>query len=448
MDFDLCVIGGGSGGVRAARMAAGHGARVGLCEEARMGGTCVNIGCVPKTLLVYASRFSGTFEDAARFGWEVPDVQHDWSTLIANKDAEIQRLNKIYESLLTRAGVEVIRGHGVIEGANQVRVGERTFRSKRILIATGGGPWRPSIPGIEHSITSDEAFGLGNIPKRVVVVGGGYIAVEFAGIFRGCGADVQLVHRGEQVLRGFDGDVRAHLTSEMTKRGVGVHLGREVKALHKGASGVEVRLSDESVLQADCVLFATGRRPNTTRLFHGHIGVELGERGEVVVNEEFQTSVPSIYAVGDVIDRAALTPVALAEGMWLAHHLFGDERTPVSYENIPTAVFSTPTVATVGLTEEQAIERGHSVTIFRSTFRPMVHTVSGRDERAMMKLVVDSNNDRVLGCHMVGDSAGEIIQGVAVALTCEATKSQFDRTLGIHPTAAEEFVTMRTPVAS
>jgi len=448
LDFDLFVIGGGSGGVRAARVAAGLGARVALCESARMGGTCVNLGCVPKKLMVYASRFSGAFDDAAGFGWSVGSRTHSWPRMIENKDRELERLNQIYEGLLERAGVEVIWGRGVVTGPHTVQVGARTFSARRILVATGSRPWRPEIEGCEYAISSDEAFSLTELPPRVVLVGGGYIAVEFAGIFQGCGAEVSMVHRGEQLLRGFDGDLQSHLASEMRARGVTLHLGSELRAIQQGAEGLELTLADGSKLVTDCVFFATGRIPNTAGLFEDGVKIAQSPRGAILVNHNFQTTVPSIYAVGDVIERSQLTPVALAEGMWLAHHLFETERPALRYDNIPTAVFSTPSVATVGLTEEQARDQGESIVVYRSVFRPMIHTVSGRNERNLMKLVVREGDQRVLGCHMVGDGAAEIIQGLAVALTCGATKAQFDATLGIHPTAAEEFVTMRSPVSS
>lgn len=448
VDFDFFVIGGGSGGVRAGRIAAQLGARVGLCESSRMGGTCVNLGCVPKKLMVYASRFADTFEDAEGFGWGVGEREHSWARLVENKDRELERLNAIYEGLLERAGVDLIWGRGVITGPHTVQVGERSYTAERILIATGSQSWKPALPGIEHAITSDEAFGLKSLPGRVVLVGGGYIAVEFAGIFRGCGAEVSIIHRGEAVLRGFDGDLRSHLQTEMQARGIDFYMATEVLAIKGQAAGLEVELGDGAKLGADCVLFATGRRPNTAGLLGEGLGVALNARGAVLVNEHFQSSVDSIYAVGDVIERAQLTPVALAEGMWLAHHLFGEQTGAVSYDNIPTAVFSTPSVATVGMSEEQARATGEAITIYRSVFRPMVHTLSGRNERNLMKLVVRERDQRVLGCHMVGDHAAEIIQGLAVALTCGATKGQFDATLGIHPSAAEEFVTMRTPVSS
>jgi glutathione reductase (NADPH) len=411
-----------------------------------MGGTCVNLGCVPKKLMVYASRFSGAFDDAVGFGWDLGDRRHSWARLIENKDRELERLNKVYLGMLESAGVEIIWGRAVITGVNTVRLGGETYSAERILIATGSQPWRPDIEGSEHVITSDEAFGLPALPRRVALVGGGYISVEFAGIFQGCGARVSIVHRGEQLLRGFDEDVRRHLGRELVARGVELHLECEVRSIHRRSEGLVLVLSDGEELLTDCVFFATGRRPNTLGLVESGVELALGPHGAVLVNDTFQSSVPSIYAVGDVIDRAQLTPVALAEGMWLAHHLFGEERPAVGYHNIPSAVFSTPSVGTVGLTEEQARARGEPIAIYRSTFRPMIHTVSGRDERSLMKLVVRESDQRVLGCHMVGDAAAEIIQGLAIALTCGATKAQFDATLGIHPTAAEEFVTMRSPV--
>lgn len=442
MDFDLYVIGGGSGGVRASRMAAGLGAKVGLAESGRMGGTCVNVGCVPKKLFSYASHFHEDFEDAVGFGWDAAKPGFDWPTLIANKDEEITRLNGIYERILMRAGVEIHRGRAVVTGPNEVTVGDRVFTAERILVATGSKPWVPAFPGHEHALISDDLFELDALPHRIAIVGGGYIACEFASIFNALGCLVHVVVRSE-VLRGFDDDVQRHVHTEMEKKGVRFHLRTGFSGIRKVDDHLELHL-DECDLELDAVVFATGRKPNTEGLGLEEVGVKLGPNGKVLVDDDYRTSVPSIYAVGDVIDRVQLTPVALAEGMYVAHQLYGGGGRPIEYRNIATAVFTSPNVATVGLTEAEARRELGEVRLYKSTFRPMKHTLSGRDEKTFMKLVVDDASDRVVGCHMVGPDAGELIQGLAVAITCGATKEQFDATIGIHPTAAEEFVTMRT----
>jgi glutathione reductase (NADPH) len=445
-DFDLFVIGAGSGGVRASRMAAGFGARVAVAEASRLGGTCVNLGCVPKKLMVYASSYAGAIEDAAGFGWTVPPPEFDWATFIANKDRRIVRLNEVYRGLLEGAGVRIIEGRARLSDRHTVDVEGETFTAERILIATGSRPFVPPIPGTELGITSDQVFHLERQPRKVLIAGGGYIAVEFASIFNGLGTDVVLSYRGPLFLRGFDDDIRGALADELRKRGVDLRFGTLVDRLDRTGDGISATLSSGDVVEADLVLCAVGRLPNTAGLGLEALGVELDARGAVVVDEHLQTSVPGIYALGDVIDRIALTPVALAEGMAIAQTLFNDNPTIVDYANVPTAVFSQPAIGTVGLTETEARARGYEVEIFRSTFRPMVHNLSGRDERTTMKLVVDRGTDRVLGVHMVGPEAGEIIQGMAVALKAGATKRTFDTTIGIHPTAAEEFVTMRKPV--
>jgi len=443
--YDYFVIGAGSGGVRSARIAAGLGARVGICEDNRMGGTCVNVGCVPKKLLVYASAFAGDFEDAAGFGWTVGERSFSWPDLIAAKDAEITRLNGIYRRILRTAGVTVHDGRGVLVDAHTVRVGDELITADHILVATGGRPWVPDIPGAEHGITSDEVFSLPEQPRRVVVIGSGYIGVEFAGIFHGMGSETTMIYRAGLPLRGFDEDVRACLAEEMDKRGITMLRDTHLSCMERRADGaIDVVLEDQEVVTADLVLFATGRVPNSAGMGLEDVGVELGPRGGIEVDGSYATSVPGIWAVGDVIDKVQLTPVALAEGMGLARRLFGGVRSRVPYEIIPTAVFSQPNVGTVGLSEADARARG-AVRIYKSHFRPMKHTLSGRHERTFMKIVVDDASDVVLGVHMVGPDAGEIIQGFGVALTCGATKAQFDATIGIHPTAAEEFVTMRTP---
>ena len=446
-DFDLFVIGAGSGGVRASRMAAGFGARVAVAESSRLGGTCVNLGCVPKKLMVYASTFSAAAEDARGFGWTVPPPTFDWATLITNKDREIARLNGIYRELLEGAGVRVMEGRARLNDRHTVEVDGTIVTVDRILIATGGRPFKSDIPGHEFSITSDEVFHLDRLPERVVIAGGGYIAVEFAGILNGMGSEVTLVYRGPLFLRGFDDDVRSTLADEMRKRGIDLRFETLIDRIERTENGLVATTNHGDVLETDQILSAMGRLPNTAGLGLEEIGVELSDRGAVVVNEQLESTVPGIYALGDCIDRIALTPVALAEGMALAETLFNNNPTVVDYTDVPSAVFSQPPIGTVGLTETQARDQGFDVIVYRSAFRPMVHTLSGRDERTMMKLVVDKPSDRVLGVHMVGSDAGEIVQGMAVALKAGATKATFDATIGIHPTAAEEFVTMRTPVS-
>ena len=447
-EFDLFVIGAGSGGVRAARFAAGFGAKVAVAESRYLGGTCVNVGCVPKKLLVYGAHFAEDFEQASGFGWSLGEADFDWATLIANKDREINRLNGIYRNLLVNSGVTLIEGHAKITGPNEVEVNGQRHTAKHILIATGGWPQIPEIPGHEHAISSNEAFFLKELPKRVLVVGGGYIAVEFAGIFHGLGAKTSLLYRGDMFLRGFDGAVRKHLHEELVKRGMDVQFNADIERIDKQADGsLKATLKDGRELIADCVFYATGRRPMLDNLGLENTGVKLDKRGFVEVDDLYQSAEPSILAIGDVIGRVQLTPVALAEGMAVARRLFKPEQyRPVDYQMIPTAVFSLPNIGTVGLSEEQAVEAGHKVQIFESSFRPMKLTLTECQERTLMKLVVDAETDKVLGCHMVGPEAGEIVQGLAIALKAGATKQHFDETIGVHPTAAEEFVTMRTPV--
>ena len=447
-EFDLFVIGAGSGGVRAARFSAGFGAKVAVAESRYLGGTCVNVGCVPKKLLVYGAHFAEEFEQASGFGWTLGTSSFDWSTLIANKDREINRLNGIYRNLLVNSGVTLLEGHARLTGPNEVEVNGQRHTAKHILIATGGWPQIPDIPGREHAISSNEAFFLKELPKRVLVVGGGYIAVEFAGIFQGLGAETSLLYRGEMFLRGFDGSVRKHLHEELLKRGMDVQFNADIARIDKQPDGsLSATLKDGRVLEADCVFYAAGRRPMLDNLGLEATGVTLDKRGFVQVNDLYQTNEPSILAIGDVIGRVQLTPVALAEGMAVARRLFKPEQyRPVDYNMIPTAVFSLPNIGTVGLSEEQALEEGHTVQVFESSFRPMKLTLTECQERTFMKLVVDAETDKVLGCHMVGPEAGEIVQGLAIAMKAGATKQHFDETIGVHPTAAEEFVTMRTPV--
>jgi len=447
-DFDLFVIGAGSGGVRAARMAAAGGMRVAVAEDRYMGGTCVNVGCVPKKLFVYASSYREAFEDSAGFGWQPGEVAFDWGTLRDNNAREVARLNGIYRNLLANAGVTVIDGRARIEGPQQVSVGEQHFSAERILVATGGWPYVPDIPGREYALTSNEIFALAEFPRRILVVGGGYIAVEFAGIFAGLGAETALSYRRDLFLRGFDRDLRTFVRDEMGKKGVTLHFNHRVEAIEKQLDdSLLVHMDGGGSLAVDAVLYATGRVPNTTGLGLEQLGVVMHRDGTISVDDNFRTNVHSIYALGDVTGEPQLTPVALAEAMALVKHFQTGKTTEIDYNNIPTAVFCQPNIGTVGLSEEEARDSGVPVVIYKSEFRPMRHTVSGRDERTLMKLVVDSSSDRVIGAHMVGPDAGEIIQGIAIAIKAGATKAVFDQTIGIHPTAAEEFVTMRTPQA-
>ncbi len=444
--YDLFTIGGGSAGVRASRMSARLGARVAVAESTYLGGTCVNVGCIPKKLFAYAAHVHEDVEDAAGFGWRIAAPAFDWPTLRANKDTEIARLNQVYESLLLDAGVEILRGRATLLDAHTVSINGRQITAKHILIATGGWPVKPDIPGAEYAITSNEFFHLETLPKRVLVYGGGYIAVELASIFNGLGAATSLVYRGERLLKNFDADLGTILEIEMVKKGVNLHLRSSMERIDQYGDVCRVQLGGGERLEVDCVLFATGRAPHTAGLGLEAAGVVLNESGAIKVDAKFRSNVPSINAIGDCTDTLALTPVALAEGMVVADRLFNDGRRSIGYENIPTTIFSHPNVGTVGLSEEAARQRYEDVKIFKSNFRALKHTLSGRQERTFMKLVVDVASDRVLGVHMVGADAGEIIQGFAVALNCGATKAQFDATIGIHPTAAEEFVTMREPV--
>ncbi len=445
-DFDLFVIGAGSAGVRASRMAADRGARVAVAESRRLGGTCVNLGCVPKKLLVYASQFSAAFEDARGFGWTVAEQRFDWQRLIANKNREIDRLDSVYRSLLEKSGVTILQGRARLVDHNSVEVDGVSYTADTLLVASGATPFVPPIPGAGLGITSDQAFFLEELPRRALIVGGGYIAVEFASIFNGLGVDVTLLHRGPVFLRGFDDDVRYALAAELAARGVSLRFNSVVDRLERVGTGVRAITGGGDSLEVDLVLCAVGRVPNTAGLGLEEVGIHLSPRGAVTVDRFSESSVPGIYAIGDCTDRRALTPVAIAEGMAFVETVFAGNPTSVDYANVPTAVFSQPAVGTVGLTEAEARSRDIDVAVFRSTFRPMLHTLSGRNEQTMMKLVVDRASDRVLGVHMVGPDAGEIVQGFAVALTCGASKSQFDATIGIHPTAAEELVTMRRAV--
>lgn len=446
-DYDLFTIGAGSGGVRASRMSAMFGAKVAVAEELYLGGTCVNVGCIPKKLLVYASHYADDFADAASYGWNASAPRLDWARLIANKNREIARLNNVYRKILDEAGVEILDRHAEILDPHTVALDGKKITAKYILVAVGSWPVVPKFPGSQHAITSNEAFYLPSLPNRVIIVGGGYIGVEFAGILHGLGAQTVQLYRGELFLRGFDDDIRITLAGEMRKRGIDVRFGADITQIEKLGNTLHASLTDGRVIEADQILYATGRVPKTVDLGLEKAGVRMKPSGAVAVDEYSKSSVDSIYAVGDCTDRMMLTPVAIAEGMAVANTLFNDKPTRPGYLNVPTAVFSTPNCATVGLTEEQARQANFQVDIYKTSFKPLRHTLTGRDERTMMKLVVDQGSDRVLGCHMVGPDAGEVIQGLAVALNCGATKAQFDATIGIHPTAAEEFVTMRTKTA-
>ncbi len=447
-DYDLFVIGAGSGGVRAARMAAGLGVRVAIAEDRYLGGTCVNVGCVPKKLFVYGSHYAEEFEHASAFGWQLTTPpKFDWPTLRDSKNSEIERLNGIYRDLLNSSGATLINGRARFLDANRVEVAGQIYSAERILVATGGWPFVPEFPGSEHVISSNEVFFLKDFPQRAIVVGGGYIALEFAGIFNGLGAETELLYRRDLFLRGFDQDLREFVRDQMQQKGVGLNFNADIKSVEKLQDNrLRAHLNNGETLTADTILYATGRKPNIAGLGLEELGVALREDGAVKVDEFFQTSVSSIYALGDVIGGVQLTPVALAEGMALVRHLYQNDSTLPNYENIPSAVFCQPEIATVGLTEEQARERYGQIDIYRSMFRPLKHTLTNSDEKCFVKMVVDRVTDRVLGVHMVGAQAGEIVQGIAIAMNAGATKSVFDQTIGIHPTTAEEFVTLREPV--
>ncbi|HQQ62674.1 MAG TPA: glutathione-disulfide reductase [Pseudomonadales bacterium] len=448
-EYDLVVIGAGSGGVRAARLAAGLGKQVAVIERQRMGGTCVNVGCIPKKLFHYAAQYGKDFHDAVAYGWRSTGMQFDWATLVRNKDKEIARLNDIYRHLLVTAGAEVIEGEGQITGAHTVQVnGNRVLSAERILIATGCAPWLPEVPGIELAITSNEFFSLPTLPGSAVIVGGGYIAVELASILHSLGVQSSLLHRGDAVLRGFDNDIRQFLLTEMQKTGIHFLLQENVTSIHANADGRRLlHCESGKVLDTDCVIYATGRKPVLDALGLSHTRVQTSAAGYVQVDASYQTAEPSIYAIGDVVGHKELTPVATAEAMRLVDLWYGaGNKPPVNYELVATAVFSSPEIGTVGISEEIAVERfgDEDIVVFLADFRALRHTLTASTERTLMKLVVQKSTDRVLGLHMVGADAGEITQGFAVAIQMGATKAQFDQTIGIHPTAAEEFVTMRT----
>jgi glutathione reductase (NADPH) len=446
-DYDLFVIGAGSGGVRASRMSSSYGARVAVAEERFLGGTCVNVGCIPKKLFSYGSHYPHAAKEAAAYGWDFDEPSLSWPRLIENKNREIERLNGIYRNILDSNGVTLYEARATLIDAHTLDVGGETVTAENILIATGGKPQVWDTPGFEHAIVSDDAFYLEDRPDRVMVVGGGYISVEFAGIFNGYGAETTLAYRGDTILRGFDMDVRTHLMGEMDKKGINLVLNTVIERIDKVDGGLDITLSDGNVQQVDQVLYAIGRVPNTKSMGLEEAGVKLNDSGAIVVDDYFRTSVDNIYALGDIIDRFQLTPVAIGEAMKLASNLFRGTQEKMDYADIPTAVFSDPPIGTVGLTEEDARAQYGDVDIYRSTFRGLKDTLTGSTEQTMMKLIVDKSSDKVLGCHMVGPDAGEITQGLGIALKCGATKAQFDATVGIHPTAAEEFVTMREPVA-
>ncbi|NOS87322.1 MAG: glutathione-disulfide reductase [Methylococcaceae bacterium] len=446
-DYDLFVIGAGSGGVRAARMAAGHGVRVAIAEQRYLGGTCVNVGCVPKKLFVYASQFRDQFDSAAGFGWTVGKSTFNWTSLIANKNQEIERLQAVYNGLLQKSGVSIVTGRAQVLDAHTVEVDGKHYSTERILIATGGWPFVPDMPGKQHIVTSNDMFFLKELPKRIIIVGGGYIAVEFASILHGLGVNTTICHRGHKLLQRFDEDICDFLASEMTQKGITIFFNTDITAIESTGDAFVARLIDGNKVTADLVMYATGRTPNSTGFGLEALGVELDSVGAIKVNSDYQTNVPSIYALGDVTNRVNLTPVAIAEGLALVNKLYTSQAIPIDYDTIPTAVFSQPAIATVGLTEAQAREKYPDIDIYKTSFTPMKNTLSGIDEKTLMKMVVVRSTDRVVGLHMVGADAPEIIQGMAVAIRAGATKAVFDATIGIHPTAAEEFVTLPIAVA-
>ncbi len=443
MDFDLFVIGGGSAGVRCARISAGYGARVAIAEARHWGGTCVNIGCVPKKIMVQAAEYRGAFQDARAFGWDLEVRGHNWAALKARRDAEVARLSGLYRHLLEAAGVTLFEGHAALIDAHTVEIGERRVTARVIVIATGGEPIRPTIPGAEHCLVSDDLFALSEKPERAVVLGGGYVACEFSSLLNGLGVEVHQLYRGPLFLRGFDRDIREALAEEMRAEGIDLRFDADAERIEKTREGFLVVSSDGRTIEADAVFATIGRRPNVAGLGLGRAGVYVTARGAIMVDEAMQTSVPSIFALGDVTDRLNLTPVATAQGHALADTLFGGRPRRVSLENVPTAVFTIPPIGTVGLTEEEAAKRG-PIDVYLARFRPLRHTITGRQRRTLIKLLVERANGRVLGAHMLGEDAPEIIQGIAITLVMGATKADFDRTIGVHPTAAEEFVTLRT----
>lgn len=445
-DFDVFVIGAGSGGVRAARMAAGEGARVAIADDRALGGTCVNVGCVPKKLYTYASHFSHDFENAKGFGWKLGSATFDWPKLVNNKKTEISRLNDIYANLLNNSGAHIIRGYAYLKDPHTVTVNGTDYTAKRIIIATGGTPNIPNVDYADLLISSDEIFDLPKFPQRLLVVGAGYIALEFACIFQGLGSQVQVSYRGDLIMRSFDDDVRRFLDQEMRKQGIDIHYQSQVtNVVRQPDQSLLVTFLDGTQTEVDQVLMAIGRKPRLTGIGLEKLGIKTTAQGTIAVNQKFQTNIDSVYALGDVTGGIELTPVALAEAMTLVNHWYGDGTKTMEYDLVPTAVFTQPNIGTIGLTEEQALKKHGKITIYRSDFKPMKHTLSGSDERSFMKLIVDAITDRVIGLHIVGEGAGEMLQGFAVAIKAGATKADFDATIGIHPTSAEELVTMRTP---
>ena len=445
-DFDVFVIGAGSGGVRAARMAAGEGVRVAIADDRALGGTCVNVGCVPKKLYTYASHFSHDFENAKGFGWKLGSATFDWPKLVNNKKTEISRLNDIYANLLNNSGAHIIRGYAYLKDPHTVTVNGTDYTAKRIIIATGGTPNIPNVDYADLLISSDEIFDLPKFPQRLLVVGAGYIALEFACIFQGLGSQVQVSYRGDLIMRSFDDDVRRFLDQEMRKQGIDIHYQSQVSnVVRQPDQSLLVTFLDGNQTEVDQVLMAIGRKPRLTGIGLEKLGIKTTAQGTIAVNQKFQTNIDSVYALGDVTGGIELTPVALAEAMTLVNHWYGDGTKTMEYDLVPTAVFTQPNIGTIGLTEEQALKKHGKITIYRSDFKPMKHTLSGSDERSFMKLIVDAVTDRVIGLHIVGEGAGEMLQGFAVAIKAGATKADFDATIGIHPTSAEELVTMRTP---
>ena len=445
-DYDLFVIGAGSGGVRAANMASSHGVKVAIAEQRYLGGTCVNVGCVPKKLFVYASQFQDQFDASAGFGWTVDKPTFNWTSLVANKNQEIERLHAVYSNRLQKSGVKILTGRAQVLDGHTVAVDGKKFSAERMLIATGGWPFVPDIPGKQHIVTSNDLFFLDQLPKRIIIVGGGYIAVEFASILHGLGVNTTICHRGHKLLSGFDEDIRDFLAHEMTRIGIKILFNTDIEAIERAGDCFAARLIDGSKMSTDLVMYATGRIPNSTGFGLEALGVELDSEQAIKVNSDYQTNVPSIYALGDVTNRVNLTPVAIAEGIALVSKLYVNQPRPVDYDNIPTAVFCQPNIGTVGLTETQAREKFPDIDIYKTSFTPMKNALSGLDEKNLMKMIVVRSTDRVVGMHMAGADAPEIIQGMAVAIRAGATKAVFDSTIGIHPTAAEEFVTLREAV--
>ena len=442
-EYDLFIIGGGSGGIRAARISSNLGARVALAEESDLGGTCVNVGCVPKKLLFYASHFAEDFNNSNYYGWSFDNKKFNWNKLIKNKNIEIERLNNIYKKMLLDASVDIFSGHASLVDSNTIKIGDKLITSKNILISTGGYPFIPKITGNDHVFTSNEAFFLKSLPKKIIIVGGGYIAVEFASIFNELNVETHLIYRGSLFLRGFDKDLREQLKNEMIKKGINLKFNTEIEKISKKNNNLTIKLTSEESLNASHVMYATGRMPNSTNMNLDQVGVKLDKNNAIKVNKFYQTNLSSIYAIGDVCNRHNLTPVALAEGSILANNLFNKKNDTLNYNNIATCIFSQPNVATVGLSEEEAKKKYNDIKVFKSSFTPMKLTLTKSEEKNFIKLIIDKETDLVIGAHLVSDNAGEIIQGIAIAIKSGATKKIFDETIGIHPTIAEEFVSMR-----